>query len=445
LLLHAQDLDLPIEFHVNNRKALRAKMPENSVAIFFAAPIQKKSHDISYAYHPDPNFYYLTGYKESHSVLMVFKTPLKIDSILVDELIFVQENNPNDEIWDGARLGVNGVKEQLKFKYVISNKEFSVLNLNYEDFDLVLTHIPAHGFEDNARDPGDLASMHKHLLLDLKTDSVLVNEQYRLKDILAGLRQFKSSREIELIREACIISAKAQNELMRTFKSGMYEYQAQAFLEFVFVNEGAEKRAFPSICGSGENGCVLHYSENRRQTKSGDLMLVDIGAEYKGYASDMTRTFPVNGKFSPSQKLIYNLVLKAQKEAIKLCKVGQKFWTPHDKAIKVLAAGMMQLGIISSYKDVYRYYMHGTNHYVGLDVHDAGLYGAYKPNQVVAIEPGIYIPSGSPCAEKWWGIGIRIEDNILITKYGNEVLTKDTPVSVEDIEALMKEESKYFK
>ncbi len=431
-------------FHESKRQALRDLMPANSVAIFFSSEQKRQSNDIFFTYHPDPNFYYLTGHREANSVLLIFKEALDLDSVKTNEILFTQESIEKEEIWDGKRLGIEGCKAQLSFEVVYPNHAFASFPLKYADFDEVMLSLPDEPVIDLPRDKGDLHSMVKHLRMEFDAKGI-EPKSFALKELTARLRQIKTEEEINLIKKACNITTEAHNELMRTFEPGMTEYQAQAIVEYVFAVEGAEKRAFPSICGSGNNGCTLHYSSNRAQSKNGDLMLVDIGAEYHGYAADVTRTFPVNGHFSVEQRTLYNLVLKAQQAGIALCKPGQKFAAPHDKSVQVLAAGLKQLGIISETREVYDYYMHGTSHYMGLDVHDEGLFGELKPNQVVTVEPGIYIPEGSDCDKKWWGIGIRIEDDILITTYGNEVLTTSAPVEIADIEALMKGESTLFK
>ncbi len=439
-----EDSGLSAQFHKNNRQALRDLMPLNSVAVFFSSEQKRQSNDIFFTYHPDPNFYYLTGHREANSVLIIFKEEQDLDSIKTNEILFTQENIQKEEIWDGKRLGIEGCKTNLDFEIVYPNHLFASFGLRYANFDDVMISLPDEPTLDNKRDKGDLHSMVKHFRMELESKKI-EPKKFALKELTARLRQIKTSEEITLIKQACQITAEAHNELMRTFEPGMTEYQAQAIVEYAFAINGAEKRAFPSICGSGNNGCTLHYSSNRSAANNGELMLVDIGAEYHGYAADVTRTFPVNGRFSKEQKTLYNLVLRAQKAGIALCKPGQKFSAPHDKSVQVLAAGLKSLGIIIETREVYDYYMHGTSHYMGLDVHDEGLYGEFKENQVVTVEPGVYIPEGSACDKKWWGIGIRIEDDILITKYGNEVMTKDTPVEISEIEALMKKGSTLFK
>ena len=219
----------------------------------------------------------------------------------------------------------------------------------------------------------------------------------------------------------------------------MTEYQTEAIVEYVFKHHGAEYPGFPSIQGSGENSCILHYTSNRKPLYSNNLLVSDIGAEYHGYTADVTRTLPVDGKFSPEEKAIYNIVLEAQQAGIDACKKGNKFWDPHKAAQAVIAKRLLELGIIKHSYEVNKYFIHGTSHYLGLDVHDAGLYNSLQPGNVITVEPGIYIPAGSDCDPKWWNIGVRIEDDILITEDQPEVLSSKAPRKVEEIENLMQQ------
>jgi Xaa-Pro aminopeptidase len=220
----------------------------------------------------------------------------------------------------------------------------------------------------------------------------------------------------------------------------MYEYELQAVIEYCFAKNGAEYPGFPSIVGSGPNSCILHYEANRRQMQTGDVVVMDIGAEYHGYTADVTRTIPVNGKFSPAQREIYEIVLKAQEEAIKEFKPGASSSAPSQRATDVIADGLMKLGIIKEKSEVRRYYMHGLSHNIGLDVHDVGRFSApYAPGMILTVEPGVYIPAESPCDKKYWNIGVRIEDDVLITDSGCRVLSAGAPKTVNEIESLMKQ------
>jgi Xaa-Pro aminopeptidase len=263
-----------------------------------------------------------------------------------------------------------------------------------------------------------------------------VSEEH-LEMMMAQLRQVKSKEEIILLRKAIDITCQAQNELMKTITSEMTEYQSEALIEYIFKREGAEYTGFPSIQGSGENGCILHYNTNRRPLKNGGLLVSDVGAEYRGYTADVTRTIPPSGKFSKEERAIYELVLAAQNAGIDSAIAGNSFWSPHQIAKKIIADGLIELGIIKKRKEVTKYFMHGTSHYLGLDVHDAGLYKPLEAGNAITVEPGIYIAENSECDKKWWNIGVRIEDDILILEKGNENLSAKSPRTVEAIEAMM--------
>ena len=228
---------------------------------------------------------------------------------------------------------------------------------------------------------------------------------------------------------------------MKSCEPEMYEYELQAVIEYCFAKNGAEYQGFPSIVGSGPNSCILHYEANRRQMKAGDVVVMDIGAEIEGYSADVTRTIPVNGTFSGPQKEIYEIVLLAQAEATKEFKPGASPMVPSQKAYDVIAEGLMKLGIIKDKQEARTYYMHGLSHHIGLDVHDPGPYGKpYVPGMILTNEPGIYIPAGSPCDKKYWNIGVRIEDDVLITADGNRVLSAGASKAVKEIETLMKKQ-----
>lgn len=433
------DVDiLPPSFHRGRREALRNLMPDKSVAVFFTNPIRNRSNDVDYEYHQDPNFYYLTGYKEPNALLLVFKENIELDSIETNELIFVQPRNSKRETWEGKRLGVDGVKQKLEFTYVLNNSSFADINLDFNQFENVLMLPIEDDFRDDKNDRGDLYSLVKHFRN--KSANAKVDKR-KLSELMAMLRQTKLPEEIELIKKAINITCKAQIELMKALEPNMTEYQTEAILEYFFKSDGAEHCGFPSIQGAGENSCVLHYNTNRRKVQDGDLLVSDVGAEYRGYTADVTRTMPVNGKFTQEQKIIYNIVLEAQNAGIKACKAGNKFWEPHNEALKVIQNRLVELKIAKTPFEALQYFPHGTSHYLGLDVHDPGLYGPLMPNQIITVEPGIYIPEGSPCDPKWWNIGVRIEDDILITTGEPENLSASAPRTIEEIEKLMKEPS----
>jgi len=293
----------------------------------------------------------------------------------------------------------------------------------------------------NTSEKGDLFG----LLQSFKANSQNLNNinTRSLHLIMASLRQIKSDEEIALMRKAITMTCDAQIELMKALKPNMTEYESEAIVEYVFKKNGAEYPGFPSILGGGENSCIIHYNSNRKKLEGKNMLVSDIGAEYHGYTADVTRTLPVDGHFSKEESIIYNIVLKAQQAGIDSCKVGNKFWTPHNAATKIITDELLALGIIEKYYHVQRYFMHGTSHYLGLDVHDLGLNGTLQPGNVITVEPGIYIPEGSDCDPKWWNIGIRIEDDILITEHGPENLSAKAPRKIEEIEALMKMESNF--
>jgi Xaa-Pro aminopeptidase len=494
------------EFHKSRREALRQMMPENSVAIVFANPVRNRANDVDYIYHQDPDFYYLTGYREPHSVCLIFSEMQQgPNGEQYNELIFVQPRDPMSEMWDGRRLGAEKVKEQLGFEYAFENKDFLKHTLEYAAFDKVL-FVNVH---DDVRDGGDQADMHgliahfkeKTGLQDdydevkqqvynlIKTtdqennanvatviDRVLTrypefkNDQLinryqqapslevkiqvasevpqtnldgvSLAYMMNNLREVKTEEELKILRKAIDISAMGQVEVMKAMHPGMSETEIQGIHEFVFKKYGAEYEGYPSIVGAGANGCILHYIENNNtHIDSNELVLMDLGAEYRGYTADVTRTIPSSGKFSKEQRIIYNIVLKAQQAGFEACKVGAPFKAPHQAAQHVINQGLYELGIIKSVNERHLYFPHGTSHYLGLDVHDRGNYGNFRENTVITVEPGIYIPEGSDCDKKWWGIAVRIEDDILITEDGYENLSAKAPRSVEEIEALMAQPS----
>ena len=260
-----------------------------------------------------------------------------------------------------------------------------------------------------------------------------------LASLMDNLRGIKTPEELELLRKAVQISCAGQVEVMKAMKPGMSEREVQGIHEYVFKKYEAEDVGYPSIVGGGHNGCILHYIDNYKpDITSRELVLMDLGAEYHGYTADVTRTIPASGKFSPEQKQIYNLVLKAQEEAMKICKPGTTFAELTAVTKQVVNRGLKELGIIRNADDHHLYYPHGCCHHIGLDVHGRGHYAALQENMVITIEPGIYIPENADCDERWWGIAVRIEDDFLITKEGYEHLSVTAPRTVEDIEATMK-------
>lgn len=262
-----------------------------------------------------------------------------------------------------------------------------------------------------------------------------------LRSVLDDLRAIKTDEELAALRKAIDITAEAHREVMQQVSAGWTEYEIEALIEYTFKRNGAEYTGFPSIVGSGENSVILHYETNRRTTTAGDVIVIDIGAEYRGYSADVTRTIPVGGAYSAEQKLIYELVFRAQDAGIAATLAGSPFGAPHQAAAQVLAAGLAELGLIQSPADqagLRRFFMHGTSHYLGLDVHDVGTGGPMEPGTVITVEPGIYIAASEDIDPRWWNIGVRIEDDILVTEAGPLILSSSAPRRLEDVEALMK-------
>jgi len=293
------------------------------------------------------------------------------------------------------------------------------------------------GFVNN--DDDDLRNEIKEKVsLELKANNL---NSTIIAEIMNKLRETKTDEEMVLLKKAVEISAVGQVEVMKAMHPNMSETEIQGVHEYVYKKYGAEYEGYPSIVGGGNNGCILHYIENNKPKVGEDLVLMDLGAEYHGYTADVTRTIPANGKFTPEQKQIYDIVYNAQEAGIKASVVGAPFQAPGEAASEVVTNGLMDLGIISKPEDARTYFPHGTSHYLGLDVHDKGTYEPFKPNTVITVEPGIYIPEGSDCDKKWWGIAVRIEDDILITDNGPVNLSAGAPRTTEAIEAVMKQPS----
>ncbi|MEL7001586.1 MAG: aminopeptidase P N-terminal domain-containing protein [Bacteroidota bacterium] len=441
------------EFHQERRNELRKALPDNSVAVFFANPVRNRSNDVDYIYHQDPDFYYLTGYTEPHSILLIFKSD-QVDSRgdSYDEIIFVQKRDQRREMWDGLRLGPEGVKEKLALNNAFNNSEFADYNIDFTSFDKVLFFDFKGDVRDtrNSADLFDLIAQFKakvnysgenntSLEIEPKRQNLDITS---LAKIMDGLRGVKTAEELELIRKAVSISTIGHAEVMKAMRPDMSETEIQGIHEFVFKKYGAEYEGYPSIVGAGNNGCILHYIDNHKPSVTSDeMVLMDLGAEYHGYTADVTRTIPVNGKFSREQKAIYDLVYKAQQSAMDAVKPGTTWQELGLLARTIINEGLAELGIIESPDTRHLYFPHGLGHHIGLDVHDRGDYGPLRENMVITIEPGIYIPKNSDCDPKWWGIAVRIEDDILVTSEGYELLSYQAPRKSDEIEKLMKQSS----
>jgi Xaa-Pro aminopeptidase len=453
------------EFHKQKRAALRKKMPKNTVAVFFGNPERNRSNDVDYVYHQDPNFYYLTGYPEPNCVLVIFsENQTNKDGKPYNEILYVQEKNPKKEQWTGIRMGVEGVKKDLGFENAFNGKEFLNSGIHFQNFETVYFMNFQNDIRNSERDEACLFKLVEsfknqigygtkstientnNLPNELNNSKQIKEKKVRLdttelENYMASLREIKSDEELKLLTKAARISAIGQREIMKAMHPGMSETEIQGVHEYVYKKYGSEFEGYPSIVGSGNNGCVLHYIENKKMKVENDLVLMDLGAEYHGYTADVTRTIPANGKFSTEQKLIYDLVYEAQEAGIKTVVIGNNFQVPDQVGRKIITEGLLKLGIIKNASDSRIYFPHGTSHHIGLDVHDPGMYNSFEENMVLTVEPGIYIPIGSDCDKKWWGIAVRIEDDILVTKKGPINLSEDAPRKSDEIEALMNEKS----
>lgn len=492
---------LSSNWHKERRNAVRSKMPPNSVALIFNNPVKNRSNDVDYIYHPNTDFYYLTGLREPNAVLVIFSEMRSINGKSSDELIFVQPRDPRAEMWNGKRLGIDGVKEMLGFEDVFLYEEFTgAQKLDFNTFDKVLTFDLSEdiegsnansalikmisSFKESAGYPKEVSQINlqmyemiratdiqnsanvaqiigraKQRYPEVEDDPLLkdflnadspekrmeVKEKlpqqkvdlFLLTEIMEGLREVKTVEEQELMRTAAKISAIGQIEVMKAAKQGMSEREIQGIHEFIYKRYGAEDVGYPSIVGAGNNGCILHYIENDLESISDRLLLMDLGAEWKGYTADVTRTIPVSGKFNEEEKAIYELVLKSQDAGIALSTIGTDFATIGDETRRIINEGLVELGIIKE-GQAHNYFPHGTSHHVGLDVHDRGSRGPLKEGAIITVEPGIYIPEGSDCDKKWWGIAVRIEDDILVTADGPINLSGDAPRTVSAIEQMMR-------
>ena len=432
--IYDNDLLTP-EFHRGRREALRAKLPEGGVAVFFANPLRKRSNDVYYEYHQDPDLYYLTGLTEPDAVLLVFKEPRYFPDGMHNEILVVRDRDPKREVWEGIRLGADGAHDVLGVEKTMTGKDLLAMDLPWRDADKVYISSPKENMANDPHNTADLADLMDRLSGTLPQGTAKGDED--LERWTAELRELKLPEELALMRRAIEITCEAQKDLMRKLKPDMTEYQTEAIVEYVFKSSGAEHEGYPSILGGGAHSCVLHYETNRATVLDGDLLLCDVGAEYHGYTADVTRTMPANGRFTPDQRRIYDLVLAAQNAGIAEARAGKAFREPHNAAWAVVVKGLKDLGIVKDESEVKRYFMHGTSHYLGLDVHDPGLYGPLKAGNVITVEPGIYIAKNSPCDPRWWDIGVRIEDDILVTDGDPVNLSIGAPRTAEEVETLM--------
>ncbi|WP_300002862.1 Xaa-Pro aminopeptidase [uncultured Cedecea sp.] len=428
------------EFH-RRRQALLAKMESASAAIIFSAPEATRSADTEYSYRQNSDFWYLTGFNEPEAVLVLIKS----DVTHSHSVLFNRVRDKTKEIWFGRRLGQDNAPQKLGIDRALAFNEideqlYQLLNgLN------VVYH--AQGEYDYADRIvfAALDKLRRGSRQNLSAPDTLID----WRPILHNMRLFKSEAECEILRRAGEISALAHTRAMETCRPGMFEYQLEGEIHHEFTRHGARFPSYNTIVGSGDNGCILHYTENESKMQDGDLVLIDAGCEYQGYAGDITRTFPVNGKFSAPQRAIYDIVLESLDTAIALYRPGTTMQEVTVQVVRIMVTGLVKLGLLKGDVDTlisenaYReFFMHSLSHWLGLDVHDVGDYGAdrsriLEPGMVITVEPGLYIAPDADVPPEYRGIGIRIEDDILITEDGNENLTASVVKSADDIEALM--------
>ena len=422
------------------RQRLGANLPPNAAIVIAGASTQYRNADSSYAFRQDSNFWYLTGFNEAEATLVV----LTDNSKTAKSIAFVPEKDKLKEIWDGYRAGPEGAVKDHGFDEAYNNSEINdQLPELLKGRDRVFYPVGKNaGLDQNIIEWIKTAkSKDRHSsAIDIADATSKVGNQRLIKD----------AHEIDLMKKACRISAESHVEAMKFVKPGMTEQEMEAFYLYEFAKRGGRFSAYTPIVAGGENACVLHYVENSKPLLDGDLLLVDAGCEYNFYASDITRTFPVSGKFTDAQLAIYEVVLEAESKAIAAVSVNNNVMDAQIISEKVVTQGLIDLGILKgSLDDLHakgafkEFYMHKIGHWLGIDVHDAGDYMEdnqfmqFKPGMVTTIEPGIYIPSSANVDDKWKGIGIRIEDDILVTPDGNENLTEFVPSDPKEIEALM--------
>ena len=424
------------------RKELMSLMHSNSIAIISAAPEKVRSRDTHYPYKQNVNLSYLCGFPEPESVLVLIPGRSQGEMVL-----FCRDKDPLRETWDGYREGPEGAVSNFG-----ADDAFPIADID----DILPNLIEGKDrlYYAIGKDPEfdrHLMDWVNHVRNQRGNGALPPGEFVDLDHFINEMRLFKTAGELKIMRKAAEISVSAHSRAMKASKPGLFEYQLQAEIEHEFAVHGSAGAAYTSIVGGGKNGCILHYIENRDALKDGDLVLIDAGCEYQNYAADITRTFPVNGKFSDEQAAIYDIVLQAQTDAIAVIGPGIEYNKTNEATVLAITQGLVDLGILHGDVDELiaseahrEFYMHGAGHWLGMDVHDVGDYKidgqwrVYEPGMVVTIEPGIYIAPGNPNVDKkWHGIAVRIEDDIVVTKDGNENITAGVPKKRDEIEALM--------
>lgn len=422
------------------RRAKLIEQMQAGVAVIPTAAERVRNRDAHYPYRFDSYFYYLSGFTEPGAALVLLggKKPRSI--------LFCRAKDPEREVWDGYRYGPEEARERFGFDESHSLTKLDELMPKLLADQPVLHYAMGTDEQWDARIVAWLNSVRSQARSGVTAPAEIKD----VRRILDEMRIIKSNHELALMRRAAEISTGAHRRAMRATRPGKKEFEIEAELIHEFRRHGAQAPAYTPIVAGGANACVLHYVENSATLKDGDLLLIDAGCELDGYASDITRTFPVNGRFRGAQKDVYQLVIAAQSAAIAVVKPGNAWDQPHDAALKVLAQGMIDLGLckgsldkVLESGDYKRFYMHRTGHWLGLDVHDAGDYkreGKWrelKPGMVLTVEPGCYVRPAKDVPRKFWNIGVRIEDDVLVTAKGREVLTSAAPKKIEDIEKLM--------
>ncbi|WP_081138433.1 Xaa-Pro aminopeptidase [Halomonas sp. BC2] len=423
------------------REALMAQLPPNAAMLIPGASLVTRSHDSEYRFRQQSDFYYLTGLQEPDGLLVLLPGRVEGSSV-----VFCQDRDPTLEAWTGRRLGAGGVEQQLGVDQAFENAQRDVQLARLLD-GRELLYAPL----DNPEAISLLEEALAQAQASVRRGKPALKGWLDCRPLIHEMRLIKSPGEIALLRHAAAISAQAHVRAMRTCQAGVYEYQLQAELEHAFMWQGASGPAYSTIVGGGANACVLHYIENSDALEAGALVLIDAGAEFDLYAGDITRTFPVSGHFSDAQRALYQVVLEAQERAVNAVAPGATLADIHQGVVHDLTKGLIDLGLLEgevqariddeSYR---RFYLHSTSHWLGLDVHDVGTYRLDEntprplaPGMVLTIEPGLYIPCDDDIPTAYRGIGIRIEDNVVVTALGGEVITEGVPKQVEAIEQLM--------
>lgn len=442
------------------RKKLMAFMGANSVSILIAADIKKRSRDVEYPYRPSNNFYYLTGFDEPYAIAVFVTKPSKKSEFI----LFCRPRHPEEEVWMGRRSGLEGAKQfyQADQAYDIAEASVRLPALIATAKKLYVELADAFDANQPVGHPHPLVKKwlkqaQRLLKKQAKKPNVAINKFIDLKPFLHESRLIKSDDEIKLLQRAATISVNAHREVIQACQPGKHEYHLEAVFAASCLAQGSRALAYPSIVGSGANSCILHYQTNNAKLKKGDLLLIDAGAEYRYYAADITRTFPVSGSFTPAQRAIYALVLKTQMAIINAIKPGSSWDTLNTVGVKVLTEGLVKLGLLNGELDeliknkcARQFSLHSFGHWLGMDVHDVGAYTTskkenrlFEPGMVLTVEPGIYIPGPNPDIEsRWWNIGVRIEDDVLVTSKGRRVLSQGLPKTIAAIERLMQPTSR---